>query len=378
VIDPATPIEVGAHRVALLPGVATMLEAFERDAAVARRRLLVECYIVLDDRMGERLATILIAAAARGLDVRLLYDPLGSFETAASFFDRLRAAGVATRSYRGHLPLPGIAPFPRDHGRVFVIDEAAYTGGVAWSDDWLPAADGGRGWHDVAIRVEGPIVADFAALFELRWAEAEAAGDHAADLDTGARHAGLRLIGDAPGRDSLIYAGHVEAIRGARSRIWIANSYFYPPRPMLEELTAAVKRGVDVRVLLPAESDLPVIERAARAEYADWLRRGLAILEFVGRMMHGKYAVIDDGWCTVGSFNVLPTSVGLANEVNLIVTAPSVVAAVAEQFRRDLRSGHAVDLATLARRPISARVLDDLASDALRLTDWIWGPRRGA
>jgi cardiolipin synthase len=279
-------VETGRHRLALLPDVALLMDAFERDVARARRRVFVECYIVRDDKLGQWLARLLADAAGRGLDVRLIYDPLGSHKTEAAHFEDLRAKGVGATPYWANPKVPGLAPFPRDHGRVIVIDDAAYGGGAAWADEWLPKERGGEGWHDVCVRVEGPVVEDFAALFEQRWGEAM--GDHGdcCDYDTAGRYPDLRLVGDTPRRSSLVHDAHVEAIRGARQRIWIANSYFYPPAPLLDDLTAAIARGIDVRVIVPGQSDLPIVERAARAEYKDWLQRGIALHEYGGCMMH--------------------------------------------------------------------------------------------
>jgi cardiolipin synthase len=227
----------------------------------------------------------------------------------------------------------------------------------------------------VSCRVEGPIAADFAALFELRWAEAGGEREGVSDFDTDGRHHGLRLIGDTASREGLVFAEHVDAVERARTRVWMANAYFYPSPPLIDALAGAAARGVDVRIILPETSDLPTIERASRSALAAWRRRGLQVHAYGPRMMHGKYALVDDRWCTLGSFNAIPTSVGLANEINVVVCDPGFVELVAAQFEHDLRSTHAVTGRPPGRwRP--GDVLDALAGLFMRLVDRAIGAKR--
>jgi cardiolipin synthase A/B len=372
----AQTVDTGSHRVTLLAGAEMLYQAVFGDLAAATRTIDIECYIVSSDRMGEELFRAIAAARGRGVQVRVLYDPLGSQHTEDSFFDDLRALDVQVRSYGAapHLSGAGILG-PRDHGRVIVVDGVAYTGGAAWGEQWLPRDRGGRGWHDVCCRVEGPVVEDFRALYEQRWAEAAGTRD-LADLDTGQKYPDLALVADTPSRaHSLVYREHDAAFRRARSRIWIANAYFYPPPEMIDALTDAAARGVDVRILVPGESDLPIIERAARAEYKTWLDDGLLVYEYASSVMHAKYAVVDDDWGTVGTFNANPTSVGLANEVNLFFRDRAFIARLAAQYERDLSSSDPVLASDLAHRPIAQRVADRLAATVFDAANLIWGPR---
>ena len=148
----------------------------------ARRRVDVECFIVRDDRLGQALADALAAAAARGVACRLLYDPLGCRKTSRRYFRALAATGVAVRRFGwiGALVVGKLLrrPAARDHARVIVVDDAAFTGGHAWGDEWLPAARGGEGWHDVCCGVEGPMVDDFAELFEQHWQQSTGGDGH--------------------------------------------------------------------------------------------------------------------------------------------------------------------------------------------------------
>lgn len=368
--SPASPVDVGEYRLTLLPGMPRVIEAIERDVAESTRRVMVETYVYHDRKFGRSFARQLAKAARRGAEVRLLYDALGSHVARAVFFERLTKVGVETRAYRPlDVALRQGAPFPRDHSRVIVTDRAAYTGGAAWADNWLPRRLGGEGWYDVCLRVEGPLVEDFATLFEQRWREAN--GDALpADFTTGDRHAGLELVGDTPDRVSLVEDRYREAIRGARRRIWIENAYFLPPRAILSELLDAARRGVDVQIIVPGRTDLPIIKRGARFETPAWLDSGLHLFEYQSTYLHSKLALADDDWCTVGSFNMNPSSTVWANEVALFVRDPAFVAHVAAQFEVDragslpVRRGEAD-----ARRPLRERALDYLASRVVRLLD---------
>ena len=369
-------VRTAEHGLRLLPEMDAVLGTIQRDVERATRRVLVETYIYRDDRLGRGFADSLARAAARGVDVRLIYDPLGSNHTPTSFFEALCARGVNARAYRPPSTfLGGGSVFPRDHSRVIVVDDHAYTGGAAWGDEWLPKRLGGEGWHDVCMQVEGPSVDDFARLFEMRWREATGEIEVPKDLDRGQAYPELELLADAPSRVDLVYERHLEAIHAARERVWMCNAYFYPPSAMRDALFDAAARGVDVQVVSTGETDLPIVKRAARADHAYWIRRGLRIFEYQKGLLHAKYALFDRDLCTVGTLNANPTSMKLANEVNVFVSEPAFVQRVAELFASDRSDSREVSLDEALRRPILERIADNLACDALHLVDALFGPR---
>jgi cardiolipin synthase len=364
-------VRTALHEVTVIGGAEDLYRTVFADLAAARRRILIECYIVSSDRMGHELYVALDAALKRGVEVQLLCDPLGSNRTDPSFFDDLTAAGVEVRQYSHLANLLA----PRDHGRVVVIDDVAYTGGAAWGEQWLPTERGGRGWHDVCCRLVGPVVGDFARLFAQRFAEAVGERD-VGDYDTGERYPDLRLVSDTPSRShSLVYRHHEEAFRRARARIWIANAYFYPPVPMLDALFDAARRGVEVRVLLPGASDLPLVRRAARSQYRRWIAAGFRIGEYMATVMHGKYALVDDDWGTLGTFNANATAVGLSNEVNVFFSDRAAVAALEDQYRADLSRSRSILAEEAERRSLWRYVADELSAAVFDAANRLWGPR---
>jgi cardiolipin synthase len=284
------------------------------------------------------------------LDVRLLYDSRGSSDAAPKFFRQLAARGVRVKCYRPWRVARFWRYFPRDHGRLLLIDEEAFTGGVNWRNDWWPAARGGGDWHDVSVSVLGPCVDDFRIAYELRWHEADTLGqvsDHfSPEID-----ADVELIADSPSSLPVIFARMCERIGRAERRIWIENSYCVPPRPLLDALCAAVGRGVDVKLIQPAQTDLSIVQTITRGDYGVWLEGGLRVYEYEPRVLHAKFAVIDDDWSTVGSFNAISPGLWWANETNLVVRDAGFASALARVFELDLAQSAPIDTAWLGRQP---------------------------
>ena len=164
------------HDITLLGTMGAFLDAVFADIDRARRRVLVECYIVRSDKLGRALGERLVAAVRRGVRAQLLYDPFGSVEADPDFFRALAAEGVEVRPFSKKGIFGQLNPRPRNHSRMVVTDDAAYTGGFAWADPWLPASLGGGGWHDVACRLTGPVVDDFVLVFQQRWRESQGRG----------------------------------------------------------------------------------------------------------------------------------------------------------------------------------------------------------
>lgn len=339
------------HRLALYPGPGSLFRELERCIGAARHRFWLATYIYRDDRFGVAFAQRLAAAAGRGVDVRLLYDPNGSRYTRRSFFTALRAQGVGVRSYR---------PWrlaPRDHGRLVVSDDAAFTGGVNWGSEWEELARGGAGWHDVSIGLQGPCVQDFRRVFLLRWAEADGRRG-VRDYATGRAYGDVELVADSSSGPCLVYERLRDRVEGARKRVWIESAYCVPPPELLAALARAARRGVDVRLLVPARSDIMSLVEVARGEYRRWLERGIKVHEYRPAVLHGKFAVIDDDWATVGTFNPISTGLWWCNETNVIVHDAAFVRALAELYRTDLARSSTVDHAWLARRARWAGALE--------------------
>jgi cardiolipin synthase A/B len=362
-------IATGEHDLRLCPEMERLFEELEADIDRAEERIWIETYIYRDDKLGRRFASHMARAARRGIDVRLLYDPFGSQQTPRGFFEELARQGIAPRPYR---PLEVFALrgrwWPRAHSRIVLIDDAGYTGGAAWGDEWLPRHQGGLGWHELCVRVQGPCIEDLAQIFSRRWEEALGASP-VGDYTSGDRYPDLEVISDSPRGERLLSRRFRERIARARERVWLENAYFFPPAGFLRDLYAAAARGVDVRIIVPGETDLPSIKRAARAEHAAWLAGGLQIFEYQPANLHAKFGVIDGDWATVGSLNLNITALRWANEDHLIVYDERFVARVAELFEQDLGACRALRPGELGRRPLHQILYERLTRDVLSLLE---------
>lgn len=344
----------------------------------ARGCVWLSTFIYHDDSLGREFGERLVRAAARGVDVRLLYDSRGSSEADPEFFEQLAARGVRVKCYRPWRVARFWRYFPRDHGRLLVIDEVAFTGGVNWRSDWWPAARGGGDWHDVSVSVRGPSVADFRVAYEQRWSEADTLGK-VVDHVTPELNPDVELIADSPSSLPVIFARLHEQIGRAQRRIWIENSYCVPPRALLEALCSAAARGVNVKLLQPAHTDLPIVQTITRGDYGAWIEGGLQVYEYEPRVLHAKFAVIDDDWSTVGSFNAISPGLWWANETNLVIRDAGFASALAHVFALDLSQSAAIDAAWLARQSVWLRLWRAFAIFVYRCLerlDVLFGPRR--
>lgn len=364
VIDDAA---TSRHDVRLLADTHELMGAILADVERARFRVWVEVYIVRADTLGTRLAEALVRAARRGVDVRLVADALGSQHTPRAYFTALRHGGVQARVERNLLrSLRARRVFPRDHGRIVVADDVAYTGGFAFGDEWLAVAEGGAGWHDLGVRVSGPCVDDFARVFRARWGEAGDLQRRPSEGETSDRYDDLELVADVPSDENAVLQRHLDRIAAARHRVWIEHAYFFPPTPLLMGLADAAARGVDVRVLTPARSDVRSVQWAARGEYERWLGLGIQVFEYGPPMLHGKATLIDDDWGSVGSFNVNLVTLRFASEINLFVRERRFVEALARQLDHDAAVATAIDAGWIRRQPAHHRAWWALTRMAFR------------
>jgi cardiolipin synthase A/B len=358
------------HEITLVETMAELVDHLFSRIDRARERAWIEVYILRDGRFADELECRLAAAARRGVDARILYDGLGSHKLRRGFVDRCRAHGVQTRVYRPLVRsvLEGKI-FPRDHGRIFIVDGCGYTTGAAFADEWLPRRRGGEGWHDASAAIEGPCVDELARMFELRWSEERRAPHR---LSRACQHGDVEILADAPADGLEILDRYIDRIRTARSRVWIENAYFFPPRIFVDVLAEAAERGVDVRVIVPRKTDLRAVRWAASAEYEEWLARGIRLFEFLPRVLHSKAAVIDDDWATVGSLNVDVASLRWGNEVNLVVKDDRFVQQTAALLEHDFAASEELRPGVQRNRSWAWRALCATARKALRIYEKRW------
>jgi cardiolipin synthase A/B len=295
------------HKISLLrdggEAYPRMLEAIRG----ARGSVLLETYLFAQDSIGRVFADALAERARAGVDVRLLYDAVGSRSTGGQFFGALRARGVKVVEFKPLARwLAGLGVGRRNHRKLLVIDgRAAFIGGLNISRDYAPISGGGLGWRDTMVEIEGPCVLEQQEAFLELWGRKQdppLRRDAAAVSSGGARLGAVSSV--RPADRSEISRQYRHAIEQARESIWIASAYFLPSIGFVGRLRAARKRGVDVRLLLPGRSDFPPVLYGMQRLFASLLLADIRIFEWRGPMMHAKTMVVDGAWSTVGSYNI--------------------------------------------------------------------------
>ncbi|HZY17416.1 MAG TPA: cardiolipin synthase ClsB [Ramlibacter sp.] len=323
----------GNHFTLLENGEAFYPCVFQR-IADARKEVVLETFILFEDKVGLALHEVLVAAARRGVQVDVTIDGWGSPDLSPQFIAGLREAGV-----RLHVFDPGPRPFGlrpkllrRMHRKIVVVDgEIAFVGGINYSADHL-ADYGPEAKQDYAVEIRGPVVAEIHRFVHANLTAGSRHGEHRRfwRWRRQVRHAAHELphAGTARAmlvsRDNSFHTTDIErqyrlAIRLARHRIVIANAYFFPGYRLIRDLRRAARRGVDVRLILQGQPDMPIVKTAASALYSHLVKAGVRIYEYCERPLHGKVALADDEWSTVGSSNLDPLSLSLNLEANVII-----------------------------------------------------------
>lgn len=329
----------------------------------AQKSVCFENFIFAGDATGLRFAKVLGEAARRGVEVRVLYDPVGTMMVkGGSIASALRAERVDGRPFR---PVSPLAPWTwsrlrhRDHRKTLVIDgETAVVGGLCISNNWAGHDVGGQNWRDTALFVRGPVAADVSVAFESMWRRAAMEEVPVPTLFTEAPEVPCALVAaDQPGAHHVasIYiwmAGH------ARRSLDITDAYLVTPEPVVAAFEAAARRGVSVRFLLPGNNNHPVAAASARRRYARLLAAGARIYEWRGMMVHAKTAVADGEISIVGSSNLDPLSMTRNYELNLLVADAGTGGAMREMFERDLDGAREVHAADWAKRPLWQRAAE--------------------
>ncbi len=321
---------VPGNRLTLLNSGACFFPALLTAIGEARHEVHLESYIFENDNTGRAVSEALIAAAQRGVRVRLLVDGFGSPDFAKALMPALTAGGVMALIYR-----PEIARFKlrrhrlrRLHRKLAVIDGTiAFVGGINIIDD-LNGEDLTTPRYDYAVRVEGPLLVPIERTMRRLWEtvawvtmkrryrlERKSAPNPSPRGDQSAAF----LIRDNIRHRRDIEEAYLAAIAGARRSIVIANAYFLPGRRFRRALINAAKRGVEVSIMLQGRIEYPLLHYATQALYGRLLKAGIRIFEYHYSFLHAKVAVIDAQWATVGSSNIDPFSLLLAKEANLVV-----------------------------------------------------------
>ena len=345
----ATPIEGNALR--LLKNGAENYPAWLDAIEAARHRIHFENYIITSDATGRRFRDALVARARAGVEVRVLYDWLGCLtKTRPGFWRPLRQAGAEVRRFnRPRLDSP-FGWLSRNHRKSISVDgEVGFVAGLCVGDVWVgDAAHGKEAWRDTGVEVRGPAVADIDLAFAQSWAyaggQAPPAAKPRAPQQPPPDPAGpiaLRVIGSKPATMGLYRFDQLIAAL-ARRRLWLTDAYFVGTTAYVQALIDAARDGVDVRLLVPGSSDIPVAKALSRAGYRALLEAGVRVFEWDGPMLHAKTAVADGRWARIGSTNLNLASWAGNWELDIAVEDADFARQMETMFQQDLE--HATEI----------------------------------
>lgn len=354
--------------------LASMKEAIRN----ARDHIHLEIFIFRDDEVGRPLADLLIEKQAQGVQVRLIYDGFGSRKTPKQFFERMRAAGIALYEFNPFCLLDVTAkwkPHNRDHRKIIVVDgKTAFTGGInfyhvyAKSPYSRSSGDDEKQlfWRDTQIKIQGPAVAEFQKLFIETWFQGK--NDNImlpSNLFPLLEEKGntlVRVISSSPEqRIPDIYAAYISAIMHAKKSIHITQAYFIPNTDLLDALSHAAQKGVDVQIIVPGKSDFWIPVYAGQACYSRLLQSGVRLHQMKGAVLHSKTIVIDKVWSMVGSSNMDPLSFLHITEANAVILSTDFAKKMEDMFKEDLSKSKEIFLKQWQQRPWKNRFLEKIA-----------------
>jgi cardiolipin synthase len=371
---------VAGHHLTVFVHTWPLIEAMVRDIRACRTRVWMETYIFHDDAAGQAIAAALCERAIAGVQVRVLYDAIGSQATPWSFFRPLEEAGVHLHAFHSIWEaLWNFSPLRilnrRNHRKLLVLDDSvAYFGGMNVVDTTLslgprpsPDLPGSSGWRDVHVRLTGPQQREVAESFERSWRRAHgepierrprayrraqlAAGDESIqffDSGPGLKHASAARL-------------FARLIRAARRRITFSMAYFLPVGGVLRELLRAPRRGVPVRVVVPGESDVPLVQHASRYLYTRLLARRIRVYERQASMLHSKVMIVDNTWVVVGSCNLDARSLYINFEFFAVIHSRNLARALQRIVGEEIAHSQRITLEAFRERQWWRRLVNRLA-----------------
>ena len=370
-----SPLTKGNKVALLIDGPATYAAMFEAILS-AKDHINLETFILEDDEIGRKFTDLLLRKQAEGVQVNIIYDSVGSFSTPTAFFQRLRDRGIQVVEFNPVNPFkaPGrwLLGHP-DHRKILIVDgKVAIIGGINISNVYSSKLSGRKKvkgeplpWRDTDVQVEGPAVAELQKLFCDTWSKQKGPKLSARNYYPKIKEDGnalVRVVGSTPGSDNRItFIMYVAAITFAEHSIHLTNAYFIPDDQILDAFMDAARRGVDVKIILPANSDSSLSLNAARYNYSALLKAGVKLYERRNVLLHAKTAVIDGVWSTVGSTNLDYWSLLSDDEVNAVVLNREFAVEMERMFADDLAQSDQIHGDTWRKRSLWQKIKESFA-----------------
>lgn len=331
----------------------------------AQHHVHIEFFIVRNDPRGVELREHLVAAARRGVEVRVLLDQIGSLGLRKSFFAPLIAAGGKFAWFRTAHPFRNKWTFNlRNHRKLQIIDgRYAFVGGMNIGREYASEDPVCGKWRDIQVEVVGAAAKKLQAVFADDWyfaTEEKLLDRNYYPVPAADQRYLVQAMPDGPDSvEESIQMSLVWMLQSARHRVWLTAGYFVPNDPLLTALKVAAARGVDVRLLVSGKSDHPYLLRVGRSFYEELLGFGVKIYEYTRGISHAKVVLIDEHWLMVGSANLDIRSMRLNFELNVLIRdqerAHELETALRKDFERDSKR---ITLPEFQERSFGERLLE--------------------
>ena len=334
----------------------------------AQKTITFETYIYWSETIGEEFSNALIERARAGVKVHVMLDFVGSMKMKDDAMQKMRDAGVQLQRYHKPAWWKLARLNNRTHRKLLIVDgNIGFTGGVGIADQWRGNAQNEKFWRDTHFRVEGPVVGQMQAVFADNWTKATGVV-----LDGAAYFPPQQAVGNMPaqmfsssptGGSESMHLMYLMAITAARSSIDMSASYFVPDDLTLRALSAAAKRGVKVRIIVPGkEIDAGLVRLASRERWGDMLKAGVEIAEYQPTMYHVKALIVDSLMVSVGSTNFDNRSFSINDEANLNVLDPDFARAQVDVFNADWKLARRMTYTAWQNRSWSEKIAGEFAA----------------
>ena len=339
-----------------------------RDVDAARQTIHLESYIWWEGAICDQIAAALAAKARQGVEVRLLIDASGGHKMKKELVEMMGKAGVKLASYHP-MTISNVGRLNnRDHRKIVIIDGSiGYIGGYGYAKEWTGHAQDKEHWRDTGLRVVGPVVNRLQGAFCENWIETTGeipAGEKYFPRLPAAGPTAAHVAYTSPtGSISSVQVLFYLAIKAARHELIIQNPYLLPSDDAMQALEEAVRRGVDVKIMVPGtkSTDSPIVQHASHHHFGTLLKRGVKIYEYNKTLLHQKILIVDGTWSCVGSTNFDDRSFELNDEISMGVVDPAIAAQLRAAFQDDLRFAQERKFEEWRKRSLWHKTLDGLA-----------------
>lgn len=338
----------------------------EEDIANAKSFIYIQYYIYNDDKLGNKLLDLLAKKVRDGVEVRVLYDHVGSFSTPNVFFKKMRMLGIEAHPFF-KVTFRKLANRInwRNHRKIAVIDgKIGYIGGMNVADRYVEEGANGRIWRDTHLRVKGPVIESMLYSFSMDWNFLRPDTEVQTLLPTEYEYAGdvpMQLVTSGPtDRWNNLVLCFQNAIASAKSRIYIQTPYFLPTDALLKALQGAALSGVDVRIMIPEYTDSKMLGHGSCSYVDDCLQAGMKVYQYLPGMLHAKTMIVDDDFVTTGSVNFDFRSFENNFEGNLLIYSKAVNQQMRDIFFHDLKFCRKITKSEWKKRAWHSKVLESL------------------